>query len=96
MGWVHADGGKSRLKFLYSAADFFLSLMGARSRWKRPFDFPILTRRRLPQPVFAKKLLTGSPHAHNVVRGLVGDVCAVEVYLTPGALEIPFEIGPQL
>ena len=48
---------------------------------------------RLPVP--AKKLLTGSPKPHNVVRGLVGDVCAVAVYLTPLACEIPFEIAPQ-
>ena len=48
---------------------------------------------RLPIP--AKKLLTGSPKPHNVVRGLVGDVCAVAVYLTPLACEIPFEIAPQ-
>ena len=27
--------------------------------------------------------VVGSPNAHNVVRGLVGDVRAVEVYLTP-------------
>jgi hypothetical protein len=48
---------------------------------------------RLPVP--AKKLLTGSPKPHNVVRGLIGDVCTVAVYLTPLACEIPFEIAPQ-
>ena len=38
---------------------------------------------RLPVP--AKKLLTGLPHAHNVVRGVVGAVRAVEVSLASRA-----------
>jgi hypothetical protein len=42
-----------------------------------------------------QEFLTGSPNAHNVVRGLVGDVRTVEVYLTPLAFEIPFEIPPS-
>ena len=43
---------------------------------------------------FRKLPCDNTPNAHNVVRGLVGDVRAVEVYLTPLAFEIPFEIAP--